>query len=310
MSASPHSRPVALATLAALFWAGNFVAGRFLHGQLSPLTISFGRWLVALACLAPLVIPRWRTVLPQLRPHWRAIVVLGLAGIALCNTLIYRGVTQTSATNAVMLSAFIPMGVLLGGHLFCGLRMTMAQTLGTALSFCGVAFILTRGHPASLLQLTLNPGDLWILAAVVCWAAYTLKLRQIPAHIDKTALLFAVIGAGTLCLLPAVALEWSLRGLPQITPQSGSVLLFLGVFPSVLSYQFYNIAVARLGGARASSFMHLIPPCGTVMSLLLLGEQLHWWHIAGLAVILAGVATANGLFTAHGLSRATPAPTR
>ncbi|MBB5191809.1 drug/metabolite transporter (DMT)-like permease [Silvimonas terrae] len=310
MSTTPHSRPVVLATLAALFWAGNFVAGRFLHGQLSPLTISFGRWLVALLCLAPVVLPRWRTTLPQLRPHWRAIVVLGLAGIALCNTLIYRGVTQTSATNAVMLSAFIPMGVLLGGHLFCGLRMTVAQTMGTALSFCGVAFILTRGQPAALLQLTLNPGDLWILAAVVCWAAYTLKLRHIPASVDKPALLFAVIAAGALCLAPAVALEWSLRGLPHITPQSGGVLLFLGVFPSVLSYQFYNVAVGGLGGARASSFMHLIPPFGTIMSLALLGEQLHWWHVAGLAVILAGVAVANGVFKGHGFAPTRPLHSR
>lgn len=310
MSSTPLSRPVVLATLAALFWAGNFVAGRALHGSLSPLTISLGRWLVALACMAPFVLPRWRTVLPQLRPHWRSILVLGLFGIALCNTLIYRGVAQTSATNAVMLSAFIPMSVLLGGHVFCGLRMTLAQTAGTVLSFCGVAFILTQGHPAALLRLTLNPGDLWILVAVMCWAAYTLLLRRIPVGVDKVALLFATIGAGTLFLIPLAAWEWVSSGLPHLTLHSVGALVFLGVFPSVLSYQFYNVAVGRLGGARASSFMHLIPAFGTALSMLLLGEQLHWWHIAGLAVILAGVAVANGAMRGMSMVRQAPVSLR
>ncbi|KPC53687.1 DMT family transporter [Amantichitinum ursilacus] len=289
------TRPVPLATAAALFWAGNFVAGRAINGELSPLSLSFGRWILALLCLAPLALPRLRGAWPQLKQHWRTVLVLGLLGVTLCNTLIYRGVAHTTAVNAVMLNAFVPIMVLLAGRMFLGQSMSWMQCIGSALSFCGVAVILTHGAPSQLLSLNLNPGDLWVFAAVACWALYTLTLRKVPTGIDKIAMLFATILVGTLMLAPAVIWEWAHQGVPTLSVHSASIVLFLGIFPSVLAYLFYNIAVAQLGAARASSFMHLIPAFGAMLAMLLLGEHVQWWHLAGLANVLAGVALSNGM---------------
>lgn len=66
-------------------------------------------------------------------------------------------------------------------------------------------------------------------------------------------------------------------------------LLYLSIFPSVLAYWLYNYAVARLGAARAGMSIHLMPLFGTVLSVLLLGEQWHFYHAAGMACIVLGI---------------------
>ena len=86
--AALRSPALALA-LAALFWSGNFVAGRALRGAVDPVTLNFLRWLIALAIIAPFV---WRgtlAALPALRREWRLIAALGASGIATFHILIY-----------------------------------------------------------------------------------------------------------------------------------------------------------------------------------------------------------------------------
>jgi drug/metabolite transporter (DMT)-like permease len=48
-----------------------------------------------------------------------------------------------------------------------------------------------------------------------------------------------------------------------------------------------------MGPSRAGVTMHLMPAIGVLLSALFLGEYPRWFHFAGIALILAGVATAS-----------------
>jgi drug/metabolite transporter (DMT)-like permease len=107
-----RSPAVALA-LAALFWSGNFVAGRALRGQVDPVTLNFLRWLIALALIAPFV---WRSTaasLAVLRREWRLILALGATGIASFHTLVYLALQSTTATSALLMLSLAPIVTLL-----------------------------------------------------------------------------------------------------------------------------------------------------------------------------------------------------
>jgi drug/metabolite transporter (DMT)-like permease len=99
-SAPSHRLAYVLLVLTALFWSGNFVLARAMHAAVPPMTLSFMRWLIAFALLAPFSLRhawRERALLWQCRGR---ILALSLLGITAFNSLVYTGVQTTTATNA------------------------------------------------------------------------------------------------------------------------------------------------------------------------------------------------------------------
>lgn len=240
-----------------LFWAGNFIVGRAMRGEVPPFTLSFWRWVIAFVCLLPFAWPHIR--------QW------------------------TAAANGLLLNSFIPILIVLLGAVFFGQRLQPVQALGLAVSFAGVLTIILHGDWGRLLALEFSLGDVVVFAAMVSWALYTLWLRGIPPEIDRIGLMAVQIGVAFSVLVPLYLAERAFGYAPRWNPESFAALAYLGVFPSVLAYLFYNIGVARVGPARAGMFIHLIPAFGVALAVLFLGETVQGYHLAGIAAILAGI---------------------
>ena len=166
-------RAYLLLTLAPLFWSGNFVLGRAMSTQIPPVTMAYWRWQTALLLLLPIAgaaLWRQRTLV---RAHWQRLLVLGILGVACFNTFVYLGLQTTTATNALLINSAIPIFIIL---LAVGLfreEVSNRNRLGVALSLAGVVYLVVRGEWRHLTELQLNPGDLWILAAALAWASYS-----------------------------------------------------------------------------------------------------------------------------------------
>ncbi|TCP10903.1 threonine/homoserine efflux transporter RhtA [Crenobacter luteus] len=292
-AAASHRSAYLLLVLAALFWSGNFVLARAMHAAIPPFTLAFARWGIALLVLLPLGLKPMLAERALWRPHWRRIVVLALLGITGFNSLVYVGLHSTSATNGVLLNSFIPILIVALGALGFGLTVGVRQALAIAVSFVGVVTIVAHGEPARLLALQLNPGDALVFAAMVCWALYTLLLRAVPPAIDRVDLLTLLVALGLIALSPFCAWEWSRGATVRLDAATLSTFAYMGTLPSVAAYYFYNFGVARVGAARAGTFIHLMPAFGALLSTLWLGEAIAAYHLAGIGLILAGVALAT-----------------
>ena len=121
----PHAPRLAyvLLTLTALFWSGNFVLARAMHAAVPPMSLSFGRWLIAFALLAPMALPRAWRCRQAIRAQFGRVLALSVLGVAAFNSLVYTGVQTTTATNAVLLNSFIPLLTVLFGALAFGQRL-------------------------------------------------------------------------------------------------------------------------------------------------------------------------------------------
>lgn len=282
-----------LLMLTALFWSGNFVLARAMHASVAPLTLSFARWSIALLLLLPFgAAPAWRQRQLWL-PYWRRLLLLGLLGVSGFNSLVYWGLQYTAATNGVLLNSFIPILIVLFGALFFGMRIAGRQMLAVAVSFAGVLLIVAHGDWHRLAALDINRGDAVVFLAMVAWAFYTLLLKTLPAGLDRIGLLTVQVAIGLAGIAPFFAAEL-LSG--RHTPLNAATLAtfaYVGTLPSVAAYYFYNLGVARVGAARAGMFIHLMPMFGALLSVVFLGEQLHGYHLAGIALILAGVFLAT-----------------
>lgn len=285
-----HSTAYLFLVLAALFWSGNIVLARGMHAAIPPFTLALVRWSLALLVLLPKGLPRMLADKPRWQGQLPRIIPTALLGITGYNTLVYFGVHSTSATNAVLLNSFIPILIVLFGALFYRMKVGRAQLIGIAISFAGVLAIVAHGSLARLLALDINLGDVVVFGAVITWALYTLRLRTLPLGLDPLGLLTLFVAIGVLPLAPLAAYEWMQGQTVALTLPNILTFLYVGTLPSVLAYYLYNYGVARIGAARAGSFIHLMPAFGALLSMLFLGETLALFHLAGIAAILAGVA--------------------
>lgn len=288
--------PYFLLSITSLFWSLNWVIGKAIVGTVSPLTLTFIRWAVAVSAMMPFAFPLIRANLPAVRRSWKTIAWLGFWGTGLHNAFAYVGLQYTTATNGVILNSSIPILIILTGWLVYRDTITRVQTLGVVVSLAGVMAILTRGDLAVLAKFTLNHGDLIVLGGMVFWAVYTVLLRMKPADLPGLALLACCGSVGVVLLAPLAAAELLfLGGKVDVTPASVAAMLYVGIFPSFIGYVFWNRAVAEVGSNVAGIFLHLMPAFGSLLAWLFLGERFERFHLAGIALILAGVwLTARG----------------
>lgn len=282
--------PYGLLVLTTLFWAGNFVLGRAVHLDVPPLGLSFWRWLTALVIILPFAIPHWKASRQVIREHWFILLVLSVFSVACFNTMIYLGLQTAPASNSILLQSACPVLILIISWLFFKEKVTLLQGAGMLVSLFGVVVVVTEGSPSAIMGMDfLNVGTAWILLAVLCWAIYSSLLRLRPEGLSPFGFFALTVLVGVIVLFPFYLYEtFSGRGMPLNLISVGSVL-YVGIFPSILSYLFWNKAISELGAARAGQFIHLVPAFGITMAILFLGEPLQGFHFSGFLLILGGI---------------------
>ena len=281
--------PYLLLTLTSLFWAGNMVIGRGLREAVPPMTLAFWRWTIALALVLPFALPHLRAQWPQLKAGWRAIVVLGILGVGGYNTFAYIALQYTTATSATLLNSFTPVATIALAFVVLGKRLSRLEAAGVLVSLIGVIIIVGRGSFATLLDFSLNTGDLWMLLAVLVWGVYTVGLQWRPAGVHPMLMLAAFTVVGVATLIPAYASEIASGRHIDATPATLAGILYTGVFPGFLGYVFYNAGVAAVGPSRASLFIHLMPVFATILAAIFLGERPYSYHFVGIALVFVGI---------------------
>ena len=278
-----------LLTLAPLFWSGNFVVARGIHEIVPPLSLAFWRWVLALAIYLLLF---GRSMLQNksgLLGHWKLLAVLGLTSVTNFSIFIYLALHAATVVNTALVNSFYPIMIVMISWLAFRDRVTARQAAGILISLAGLLWILSRGRPSMLVGLQFSAGDLYTLAAGLNWAIYSVLLRKKPPALNHVVFLGAIMCWGTLFLLPVyVASVLAGQGFALSTPAVGGIL-YVAVFPSILAYLCWNKGVERVGANVAGIFVHLIPVFAICLAVLLLGERLLLFQMAGMALIFTGI---------------------
>jgi len=284
----------ALAVLATMMWAGNWVVVRAARTDIPPLGLNFWRWVVATLALLPFAGPAaWRD-LPVARRHWLKLVGMGATGAAIFHSMIAIGLRSTEVINALLVNLALPVITMIMSWLVFRDTVSRRQMLGIVISLVGGVVLISRGEPAALARLQFNPGDLWILCALVVWGAYSLLLKRRPAEIGGLSLLFYMCVICVVLMAPAYAWETFIAGRPvAFTLPNAASVGYTGIVASVFAFLCYNAAVARIGPNATSFFLLLMPVFGSVLAISFLGERLYLYHLVAFATVLAGIVLAT-----------------
>ena len=283
-----YDRWIPLLTLAVLFWSLNFVLGRAVREDVPPVGLAFWRWAVASILLLPFAWPQVKRDWPLIRQAWFRLLSISFLGVAVFNTLIYLGLQTTVALNAFLLQSLMPVLIVGLSFLAFGERVDARQALGLVISLGGAAWVIARGDLGALASLQFTIGDVLVFVAVVCYAGYSVLLRIRP-KIGPLAFLFATFAPGAMMLMPFYLWESLAVATVPVTAVSLGSIAYVAIFPSIVSFFFFNRGVELAGANRAGIFIHLMPVFGAVFSVLLLGERLRGFHVVGAIAIAIGI---------------------
>lgn len=286
------SQAYILLTFTALFWAGNAIVARGAKDLVPPIALAFWRWGLALAIILPFA---WRHLQRDRKTILRnpnILILLGCLGIGAFNTLLYTGLQDTTALNAMLLQSGQPALILLAGVVLMGDRSYPRQIVGAIVAMAGVLTIIAEGRIVSLIELRFNFGDLVITLAVLLWAIYAVMLRRRPA-IHPMSLFAVTLIVGIVAIAPFYV--WEINSGQFITAhhESWLALGYVAIFPAILAYLFFNRGVELIGSAATGIYMNIMPLLGAGLASLLLGERLYLYHFAGMALIFGGILLAG-----------------
>ncbi|MCG5237013.1 DMT family transporter [Xanthobacter oligotrophicus] len=287
-----YDAPYLLLTVTALLWAINIVLGRVVAGHVPPVTLAFVRWTGATLILLPFALGQVRRDLPLIRRHFWLLVLLAATGIACYNAMSYYGLQYTQALNGLLVQSTAPLLVALWTFFIFRERLSLGQLAGIVTSLVGVLVIISHGSLDTFLHLKPNIGDVWIICALVIYAFYAAILRKRPA-LGPLSFLVAIMALGSVLLAPFALWEAAQGRILQFDHMTLGVLAYVMVGPSIVAYLFFNRGVELVGANAAAPFLHLMPVFGTALAIVFLGETMAWYHMAGYALVITGIALAT-----------------
>jgi len=284
---------IGLSLCTALMWAVAPIALKVVLGGMDAYTISWYRFVISAALLAPIVL--WKHGAPRLRGLGAGTLLLLMVAV-LCLSVNYgfflMGLDRLTPSSATVTIQTAPAFMLFGSVIFFKERYSRRQLLGFIVLVAGLALFFNH----KLLDLatslgTETVGIILVIAAALTWTAYALAQKQLLTVLPAETVLLAVYLGGVICFLPLArpATIVSLNGVEL------GLLIFCGL-NTIIAYGAFSMALAHLEASRISAIFASIPLI-TIASVKLLvwispgaveTETLNLISVAGALLVVGG----------------------
>lgn len=279
-----------LAAVVVLIWGCTFINSKLLlnHGMEAHEIYAL-RFLFAYVCIL-FISPRklwsesWQD---ELR-----MFVLGITGGTLYFITENEAVRIGYVNNVSFIVCTAPMVTTLLALIFIKeVKATRNLVVGTILATLGVGFVIFNGH----FVLNLNPlGDMLALCACLCWAIYSILLKNVSEKYSAVFITRKVFFYGLVTVLPVFIISpWHFSLNSFMRPVVWGNLLFLGFVASFMCFVLWSWVSKQLGALVASNYIYLNPISTVVFSAIFLGETMTPMAFIGSSMILFGVYLSN-----------------
>ena len=281
-----YAGPLA-AVLATILWGGAYVAMKFVLQSFHPMTMIF-LLLVIASILFLFFIPSLRQKQTYTKGDWRIFSILVICQP--CLYLIFEGyaLSYTSASQAGMLSATLPIFVGAFGYFLLKEKLSLIAWIGCIIAICGAAW-LSLGSEAN--EHAPNPlfGNFLQICGMVVAAVYAICVRKLSRGYTPMFMTALQTWIGVIFFLPVLFIPG--MGLPEGggTFSAWVGLLYLGIGISFGAYSLYSFSISRMSAAGASMLMNLIPVFTLIFGMSILGERLTVTQCLASALVLGGV---------------------
>jgi drug/metabolite transporter (DMT)-like permease len=272
--------------LTVILWGLSFISTKVLLNYLTPALIAFSRQLIALVPLSAAMYITKSFKRPA-AGDLKLIAVSGLLGIVLYFLFENTGMKYTTASNASIIVAAVPVLTLISEIAFFNMKLNFRILACIFTSIGGVYLVISNNGRLDFSSSTLK-GNLLIIGAMVCWVSYTIINKKLDySKYNPLVMVFYQTLSAAILFLPFVIQD---KNHWQAIPLSAVAnLLYLGVLCSALAYIMFNYSSQKLGPTISSTFLNLTPVVSVTAGFFLLGEVLSATQLAGMILIIGSL---------------------
>lgn len=289
----PRGGGIALAMCGAVAFSGKAIIVKVAYRyEVDAITLLMLRMLFALPFFA--FIAWWtsrprkgRAAVPLTRQDVLGVLWLGITGYYLASFLDFAGLQYISASLERLILYLNPTLVLLLGWALYGRRILPRQAWGMLLSYGGV--VLVFGHEVSFVGGDVPLGAMLVFLSAVSYAIYLAYSGELVQRLGSLRLVgLATTVACVLCIAQFL-LKRPLSVLAELPPEVWWLSALNATACTVVPVLLVMMAIERIGASMAAQ-VGMVGPMSTIaMGVLLLGEPLTPWIIAGTVLVLGGV---------------------
>ncbi len=280
--------------LAALFWSGNFIVGKFATlFEVPPLSLNVFRWISVWFILIPFTYKEIFNNLDYIKKNWFVISFMGVITISTFNSVVYFALNYTQVINAVLMLAAIPAATIVLSSIMKIEKTNIFQIFGLLLSIIGIGSIISQGDIQKIISLNFNKGDLWMLVCVITWSLYSTLLKKYKFKFSQFTLIQLMVSVGILFLIPQFFYEKSIGLEINLNKSFFLILFYVVIFPAIAAYYCWQKGIEIIGPNRSTMFIQLMPLFSAVMAIIIFKENFKLYHFAGAILILTGIYLSN-----------------
>ena len=290
---SPRSSwmPFIAIIIAMILWASSFIALKLAFRSYHPMVVIFGRLAVASICFM-LFIRQFKTTRYR-SGDWKPILFM-----ALCEPCLYflfeaKALEQTTASQAGMISALLPLMVAVAARIFLKETITLRTVSGFIMAIIGAIWMSVGGEASDDAP---NPvlGNFLEFIAMMCAVGYIITLKRLTERYSPFLMTAFQAVVGSLFYFPILLLPSTV--LPVHFDLGGTIaVVYLGAFISFGAYGLYNLGLSRVPASHASAFINLIPIFTVILGWLILNERFSPHQYYAALLILIGIFYSQGL---------------
>jgi drug/metabolite transporter (DMT)-like permease len=279
--------------LATFVWGVGFPISKIGIHYMPPFTFAFLRFFITSILFLSILYKKEDNILNDLKKHFIGLSIMGLSGITVYNFFYLYSLKFTLASNSALIAAFNPIITTILAAIILKETINIFMGFGIFISLFGVMVIISHGSLYSVLHLSFNIGDLFMLIATLLWAIYSISGKKVINSIGHSKSVALSTFLGTLYLIPFVFIESGNKNIISYPLVAWMSVLYMAFIATFFAFSAWYRGVERFGASKTSIFVNLVPVFGVIASSFMLSEKIALTTILGGALVIIGVIITN-----------------
>ena len=273
--------------------ASNLVVARGGVEFVPPISLAFWRWTLVFMILLPFTYMSLKKNFKIIKSEYKKLFFLGVMGCGVCGAFPFLAGETTTVTNMGIIYTSSPIFIILISSIFFGEKINFIQIIGLILCLTGVFVIIIKGNFNLLINLKFTIGDLWMLAAAIGWALYSIYLFYWKTKLPIFQRFILIAFFGAVSLFPFYVIEEYMFQATTFSPEFFSWITFAAVSPGIVAFTLYTIAQKKLGASLTGFTLYVFTVYAAIYGFLLFDEKFEIYHYIGTILVFLGVYLAK-----------------
>ena len=273
--------------------ASNLVVARGGVEYVPPISLAFWRWTLVFVILLPFTYLSLRKNYKIIKNEFKKLLFLGAMGCGVCGAFPFLAGKTTTVTNMGIIYTSSPIFIILISSFFFHEKINFTKIIGLISCLIGVFAIIIKGNFDLLINLNFTIGDLWMLAAAIGWALYSIYLFHWKSKLKIFRRFTLIAFFGALSLFPFYIGEELFFERTAFSNEFFMWIIFAAISPGIIAFTLYTVAQKKLGASLTGFTLYVFTIYGAIYGYFLFGEKLENYHLIGTVLVFIGVYLAK-----------------